>query len=252
MLSQLSKTIKLALGSSTEERAILRARSAVQRFPVVEWRQKIEDFHKRSIVTSRHLAGEDAWRESDCSMPLPRPNLEDEDWTPEVESDPSRPEWAAGSLRSSRSSTLGDNLNAPSIRPVNSHYSETSSLGGSQFLSPYIATSRSSTSTDVSDGEEGFATMHSQRIGALRTIPDLESGEPYGDFLARANRQIAKETKHVGDPFIDDTSTIPRPFGSVNSRRSSVDSISSIVDEKPDSPLNKAMASVSANAVYTE
>jgi alpha-1,3-glucan synthase len=61
MLSQLTKTIKLALRSTEEERAILRARSAVQRFPVVEWRQRLEDFQKRSIHMSRSLAGENAY-----------------------------------------------------------------------------------------------------------------------------------------------------------------------------------------------
>jgi len=61
MLSQLTKTIKLALKSSPEERAILRARSAVQRFPVVEWRQRLEDFQRRSIATSRAHAGGNAW-----------------------------------------------------------------------------------------------------------------------------------------------------------------------------------------------
>jgi alpha-1,3-glucan synthase len=61
MLSQLTKTIKLALRSTQEERAILRARSAVQRFPVVEWRQRLEDFQKRSIAVSRQLAGENAY-----------------------------------------------------------------------------------------------------------------------------------------------------------------------------------------------
>ncbi len=60
MLSQLNKTIKLALKSSQEERAILRARSAVQRFPVVEWRQRLEDFQRRSIQASRSIAGENA------------------------------------------------------------------------------------------------------------------------------------------------------------------------------------------------
>src|SRR6476661_1453411 len=60
MLSQLTKTIKLALKSTNEERAILRARSAVQRFPVVEWRQRLEDFQRRSIQASRTLAGENA------------------------------------------------------------------------------------------------------------------------------------------------------------------------------------------------
>lgn len=66
MLSQLTKTVKMTLKSTEEERAILRARSAVQRFPVVEWRQRTEDFHKRSINTSRSIAGPNAWRESDC------------------------------------------------------------------------------------------------------------------------------------------------------------------------------------------
>lgn len=61
MLSQLTKTIKLALKSTEEERAILRARSAVQRFPVVEWRQRLEDFQRRSINASRGHAGENAW-----------------------------------------------------------------------------------------------------------------------------------------------------------------------------------------------
>ena len=243
MLSQLSKTIKLALASSTEERAILRARSAVQRFPVVEWRQKIEDFHKRSIVTSRHLAGDNAWRESDCSMPPPRLDLEDEDWTPEMQSDPSQPDWAAESLRSSRSSTLGDSMNAPSLRATTSGI-EASPLG-SHFLSPNYPPSRSSISTEGSDREDNAATLHSTYNAFLRTPPDLEPGEPYGDFLARANRQIARETRHIGDPFLDDSSTIPRPFGTTHSRRSSADSISSIIDEKSDSSLNKAMTSVS-------
>ena len=38
MLSQLSRTIKVALKSTERERQLLRPRSAVQRFPVVEWR----------------------------------------------------------------------------------------------------------------------------------------------------------------------------------------------------------------------
>ncbi|KAG6819041.1 hypothetical protein H0H93_016019, partial [Arthromyces matolae] len=52
LLSQFTRTIEKALKSTSQERAILRARSAVQRFPVIEWRQKIDDFHKRSIAAS--------------------------------------------------------------------------------------------------------------------------------------------------------------------------------------------------------
>ena len=65
MLSQFGKTIKKALKSTLKERQLLHACSAVQHFPVVEWRQRTEDFHKRSINASRRLAGSDAWRKSD-------------------------------------------------------------------------------------------------------------------------------------------------------------------------------------------
>ncbi|KAG6856082.1 hypothetical protein H0H87_007521 [Tephrocybe sp. NHM501043] len=65
LLAQFSKTIKMALKSSEEERAVLRARSAVQRFPVIEWCQRIEDFHRRSIAVSREGAGINAWARSD-------------------------------------------------------------------------------------------------------------------------------------------------------------------------------------------
>ena len=74
MLSQLTKTIKLALKSTEEERAILRARSAVQRFPVVEWRQRLEDFQRRSITVARTGAGEKAWG-FDTVDSMPRSNF---------------------------------------------------------------------------------------------------------------------------------------------------------------------------------
>ena len=45
-LSQFKKAIKEALKSTPKERQLLRARSAIQRFPIVEWRQRTEDFHK--------------------------------------------------------------------------------------------------------------------------------------------------------------------------------------------------------------
>lgn len=71
MLSQLTKTIKRALKSTEHERAILRARSAAQRFPVIEWRQRMEDMHRRSITISRTSAGTNAYRETDCDGALP-------------------------------------------------------------------------------------------------------------------------------------------------------------------------------------
>ena len=102
MLSQLSKTIKMALKATEEERAMLRARSAVQRFPVVEWRQRMEDFHKRSINTSRTLAGNNAWRPSDCEVqPTMQPvAVESEDWNPVYQAEPTQPDWDARSVNS--------------------------------------------------------------------------------------------------------------------------------------------------------
>ena len=67
------------------------------------------------------------------------------------------------------------------------------------------------------------------------------NGQPgYGSFLDRANRTIARDGRHAPDPFLEAPF---RPFGIHNG--SSVESIATIVDEKPNSPLNKAMASVS-------
>ncbi|KAA1072162.1 Cell wall alpha-1,3-glucan synthase ags1 [Puccinia graminis f. sp. tritici] len=57
MHSQFAKTIKAALKSTNEERAVLRARSALQRFPVLEWRSRMENMHRRSIKASRKYAG---------------------------------------------------------------------------------------------------------------------------------------------------------------------------------------------------
>ena len=51
-LSQLSHTIKMAPKSTEHERRLLRARSAIQHFPVVEWRQCTEDSHSCSIAAS--------------------------------------------------------------------------------------------------------------------------------------------------------------------------------------------------------
>ena len=68
--------------------------------------------------------------------------------------------------------------------------------------------------------------------------------QDHGNFLDRANRKIACNKKHVPDPFLESGMAAPsRPFGS-HSRVSSVESISSIVDEKQNSPLNKAIPSV--------
>ncbi|KAG8940827.1 Cell wall alpha-1,3-glucan synthase ags1 [Tulasnella sp. 424] len=224
MLSQFGKTIKLALKSTEEERAILRARSAVQRFPVVEWRQKTEDFHRRSITTSRTIAGTNAFSEVDCDGSGARPIGMDSDWTPEQKGELQEPDWDARSVRSTASRSNGQ-------------------LGGGNGLLGVPRPNhgpRSSTSsfqTDVSEDD-----YRSDDPNSPYGQPQQQPQAGFGNFLNKANKQIAKDQRHVGDPFLDGTPATPtRPFGS-HSRVSSVESIASIVDEHTASPLNKAMA----------
>jgi len=226
-MSQLSKTIKLALKSTEEERAILRARSAVQRFPVVEWRQRMEDFHKRSINVSRNLASQDAWRPSDGTTGGAIAIAEHDDWNPVLQADPSQPDWDAQSVHNSPRMTLPGSPGQWS--------QETLTPGGDPFLHapPRILpdTNRFSVSSNTSDVESD--SFSPRRVNA--------AGQPeFGNFLDKANRTIAREQKHAPDPFLEAPS---RPFGS-HSRVSSVESIASIVDEKSNSPLNTAIASV--------
>lgn len=228
MMSQLTKTIKLALKSTEEERAILRARSAVQRFPVVEWRQRMEDFHKRSINASRHLAAHNVWRPSDGAAGGAVAIPEHDDWNPVHQADPSQPEWDAQSVHTS------PRMNIPGSPGSPGQWSqETLTPGGDPFLQApprIIAGQRFSVNSNLSDAEGDSFSQN----GA-------NTGQPeFGNFLDKANRTIAKDQKHAPDPFLDAPA---RPFGD-HSRVSSVESIASIVDEKSNSPLNKAIASV--------
>ena len=225
MLSQLSKTIKMALKSTEEERAILRARSAVQRFPVVEWRQRTEDFHKRSIYQSRTIAGHDAWRPSDGGMVATSAIEDTDDWDPAHETHPSQPDWDSRSIS-----------NSPHVNTPGGQWSQESlTPGGDPFLTapPRLLPDnrRGSFSTDISDVEGDYRN-------SIDTRP--EGQQEFGNFLDRANRTIAKDQRNAPDPFLEAPT---RPFGAHN-RISSVESIASIVDEKSNSPLNKAIASV--------
>ncbi|TFK29967.1 alpha-1,3-glucan synthase [Coprinopsis marcescibilis] len=217
MLSQLTKTIKMALKSNEEERAVLRARSALQRFPVVEWRQRMEDFHKRSIKTSRGVAGSNAWRESDCDGGGIQPIPQTGDWDPVQQTYPSQPEWDNRSMRS-----YNDGLATPRTPVSPAAWSqETLALSG---RSPF------------NEGEDNFSPQN--RRGSF-----AGSVDEFNNFLERANRTIGRDQRHAPDPFLDGAGLMPsRPFGS-HSRVSSVESISSIVEEKSNSPLNKAIAS---------
>ncbi|KIL69786.1 glycosyltransferase family 5 protein [Amanita muscaria Koide BX008] len=210
MLSQLTKTIKMALKSTEEERAILRARSAVQRFPVVEWRQRIEDFHRRSITTSRDASGVNAWRLSDGGDRRTQPLWESEDWNPVSQIYPTQPEWDGRSTPPSRWSQ--DSLTPP-------------------FLHGSGSARQSFTSDD-------YYSAHSRNA----SVVDLNNNTSYDEFLEKANRTISRDQKNAPGPF-DDRNVVPvRPYGS-HSRTQSVESISSIVEDKSSSPLNKAIAS---------
>lgn len=217
MLSQLTKTIKMALKSTEEERAILRARSAVQRFPVVEWRQRMEDFHKRSINNSRTLAGANAWRESDCDGGGLRPMADTDDWDPVAQTQPTQPDWDSRSMNEGGSPAAWSQ--------------ESLAVGGEQTpRHPY--------------SDDDYLTHHNRGSVAPSMAGSMaDSPGGYNNFLERANRTIAKDQRNVPDPFLDPGLTPSRPFGS-HSRVSSVESISSIVEEKSNSPLNKAIASV--------
>lgn len=234
MLSQLTKTIKLALKSTEEERAILRARSAIQRFPVVEWRQKTEDFHKRSINISRSHAGALAFTAADCDGSGARPiGMDTSDWTPEMKGDVQQPDWDNRSIRSNASGNKSPMLSQENLASnnINGH------LGVPGLLRPGMNSSRNSVATDMS--EDDYASDHSRTLNT----PGTPAAANYGDFLSRVNKVVAKDQRHVGDPFLDANPAPNRPFGA-HHRVSSVESISSIVEEHNASPLNKAIASV--------
>ena len=230
-MAQFTKTIKMALKSSEEERALLRARSAVQRFPVIEWRQRMEDFHSRSINMSRGVAGSNAFRITDCDGGSSgRPIGDHDDWNPEYQAHPAQPAWDAQSINESP--------RTPGIPNSPGEWSQGTLTPGQDGLHapPRLLPDgrRGSFSTDVSDNEGDY---FSQNRGSMDTRQD------YGNFLERANKTIARDNKHAPDPFLDAAPS--RPFGA-HSRVSSVESIASIVTEKADSPLNKAIASVSS------
>jgi len=76
----------------------------------------------------------------------------------------------------------------------------------------------------------------------------VASQQHYNTFLEKANRQFAQQNQNAPDPFMEQgrSSLSARPYSqySTSSRLSSVESIATIVDEKQNSPLNKAMETV--------
>ena len=77
----------------------------------------------------------------------------------------------------------------------------------------------------------------------------VASQQQYNTFLERANRQFANQNQGTLDPFMEQqvrSSLTAQPYSqySTTSRISSVKLIATIVDEKQNSPLNKATESV--------
>ncbi|KIY53580.1 glycoside hydrolase family 13/glycosyltransferase family 5 protein [Fistulina hepatica ATCC 64428] len=224
MLSQLTKTIRMALKSTEKERALLRARSAVQRFPVVEWRQRTEDFHRRAIIKSRSVAGHLAWRHSDGNDSAAMVPIDhDEDWDPRYQPEPSQPAWDSRSMRSSYAQD--QDYHDPGSNEEQGH-----------VMPPRLIRSNSSSDEGVQDPYQRGGLFYSN------------SGQTdYSNFLDRANRIIAKDHRNAPDPFLEAPHK-QRPFSTATgsskmSRVSSVESIASIIDEKSNSPLNQAVAS---------
>ena len=222
MLSQFRKTIKKALKSTPKERQLLRARSAVQRFPVVEWRQRTEDFHKRSINASRRHAGHEAWRKTDGDTSGMIPIQHVGDWDPVHQDEPNRPSWGD-------QESLVDHSSMRSPNPSQ----ETLTVG-----QPLLTPNRDSWGSDISSNTLNRNSFASQ--------------QQYNTFLERANRQFAHQNQGAPDPFMEQgrSSLGARPFSqySTSSRLSSVESIATIVDEKQNSPLNKATDTVCAQS----
>jgi alpha-1,3-glucan synthase len=317
MLSQFQKTIKMALKSNQEERAILRARSAVQRFPVVEWRQRLEDFHRRSITISRSIAGDQAYY-ADLELPSSgglymNDNMSEfsvgGDWRNSTISAPGSPNLGGDDRHSMLSSPLASPVITPSSggnghfqqqqqQPMDQHHlsvadasrrisnrssgesyyaddpdrrsaqgahvpqlyydqdrSPSADVNPAQHVKPskffLRGDGHSPNGNDIYEEDEvsdRFASGQSSDVGDLDR--NAQAAQSYDNFLAAANRQIAKQSKGVRDPFIERRESMDsnagldspsRPFTG-HSRNSSFDSISSIMDEKgASSPLNKAI-----------
>ncbi|WVW86411.1 hypothetical protein I302_108457 [Kwoniella bestiolae CBS 10118] len=293
MLSQLTKTIKLALKSTEEERAILRARSAVQRFPVVEWRQRLEDFQKRSIATSRQLAGENAWGYDMVDASVNGFYAQGDNGSV---TSLARGEWG----RSATPDSTAPNSPMPGHSPLtggdNPGYFDPNTpmassnngllgAGGANYHKRFDKNANRQSAESFYDedpnasplyyedqdkrqsrggkpkfygydDEDAPSSQGSSDHGDTTVVGSATSGgrgggqsaaQSYDNFLAAANKQFARNNggKNAPDPYFDnrqsmDAGTPSRPF-TMHSRVSSFDSISSIVDEKGSSPLNKAM-----------
>jgi alpha-1,3-glucan synthase len=146
------------------------------------------------------------------------------DWDPVQQADPIRPAW--GDPESL--------MDSPGLRSAN--VSQDNLATGQPLLTPpHHLRNRESVASDMSGDGSNRNSVISQ--------------QPYSSFLERTNRQFARKNQNAPDPFMEHGrggSLTARPFSqySTSPRFSSVESIVTIVDEKQNSPLNKANESV--------
>lgn len=279
MHSQFAKTIKAALKSTNEERAVLRARSALQRFPVLEWRGRMENMHRRSIKASRKYAGTLAAGPDTPARPQSEMKIDID----ELQSDPFSPH-----------EPTFENVVSPSTPSRARHLrpQESFSRQGSASSVPQYSSSATLHSARTSEEEESEVKdvsplvpqrndwypgadrqsvefIDGKRVSAAPSENALspEEEDRYGGFLTKANRQLNRKLTRkltitygrqaARDPFIAASATIPsktmeedegellppmRPFAGGDVGRKSFDSINSIMEEHgADSPLNQAI-----------
>jgi len=166
----------------------------------------MEDLHSRTISSSRSLAGSYAWR---------------------------APNWDGGVTPIEELEDCG---------PINpTQYRDNSNLitkqsGIPSFLPPARNGQGNSSPTRYHNHGEPEYFAHTRTVTSRRS-------QGFNNFLERAHCAIAKDHRHAPDPFVEGSSGPSHQFGT-HSHSSSVESISSIVDEKAKSPLNKPIASV--------
>ncbi|KAJ3781651.1 glycoside hydrolase family 13 and glycosyltransferase family 5 protein [Lentinula aff. detonsa] len=270
LISQLRKSIRMALGSGEGERKRMRARSAVQRFPVVEWRQRMEEFHRRSVSVSREEAGENAWRESDGWGFY---ELGDEGEVGEVDDrGGGRGKGEERVQRTNEPLVLYNESPPPFNSPLDTDDEEEDEDEDEdeddhednehQHVDPDPDPDNTS-STRVNTPQTQAQTQDdefSPNPGLNQTLSSLSQtflspSEDYVNFLERVNRLVARDRRRVPDPFLiggereegggggGGGSGSGRPGLGGHSRTPSSESIVSLVETKSDSPLNKAIAS---------
>ena len=243
MLSQLTKTIKLALKSTEEERAILRARSAVQRFPVVEWRQRLEDFQRRSINVSRSSAGENAWG-YDIVDTMPHSNFYLQDQAGSTASlqqwnRPGTPDSAPGSPVPESRRLSNSPLNSPGSDKRTGYFDDHNKLSaGPNYHDRFSKDKRNANRSSAEsfydedpnasplyydkqqnrtsrpkffhgyDDEDAPSSQGSSDHGDSvnsNGAPRGTNAQAYDNFLAAANKQFAKQSggRNAPDPYFD-------------------------------------------------